>query len=61
MCCERYMDEALDIYLCGDQPTECGLCGARTTFVHHGPVQCHECKCGYRFYVVSDDEEENSS
>lgn len=55
---DPYMNEELDVYFCGDQPTDCPLCMLRTNFTQHGPVECHECQCGYRFYVVPDDEGE---
>lgn len=43
----------LDCYLLNDQPTTCGICGARTNFeeVNH-VIQIHKCLnlyCGYKF------------
>ena len=43
----------LDCYLLNDQPTTCGLCGARTDFeeLNYG-IQIHKCLnscCGYKF------------
>lgn len=50
--------ELLDIYLMGDQPTTCGICGARTDFeVKDDRSQIHKCLdrgCGHVFLVVDD-------
>ena len=48
----------LDIYLMNDQPTECGLCGARTDFKNiEDKIQLHQClnsNCGYKFITEED-------
>ena len=48
----------LECFLLGDQPTTCGLCGARTSFVvEDDGVQIHQClnqDCKYQFIAVSD-------
>ena len=48
----------LDVYLMGDQPTSCGLCGARTYFHElRDDKQIHEClDCKYIFLVEYDHE-----
>ena len=50
--------EFLDCYILNDQPTTCGICGARTNFdeLNNG-LQIHEClnvECGYQF-ITSDE------
>ena len=51
----------LECYILSDQPTTCGLCGARTDFyVESDGLQIHQCldkDCGYLFAAVSDDTE----
>ena len=46
-------------YLMGDQPTTCGICGARTEFEEIGDtLQSHQClnpACGYEFFVVDEE------
>lgn len=48
----------LDCYVLGDQPTTCGLCGARTSFeVEDDGTQTHQClnqACKYQFIAVSE-------
>jgi len=43
----------IDIYILNDQPTTCGICGARTDFEGMGnKLQLHQClnlACGYKF------------
>lgn len=50
------LDSNLEVYLISDQPTTCGLCGARTDFVvEEDGTQVHQClnkDCKYRFIVV---------
>lgn len=54
-------DEKLECYILGDQPTTCGMCGARTDFdVKEDDSQIHRClnrECGYQFIVVSEEYE----
>ena len=51
----------LDCYILKEQPTTCGLCGARTNFEEiNSMIQLHEClnsDCGYKFIT---EEDENS-
>jgi len=50
----------LNIYILNDQPTTCGICGARTDFYDvTDKVQLHEClnfDCGYQFITEMDEE-----
>jgi hypothetical protein len=50
--------DPLDCYRLDDQPTTCGLCGARTDFEEINEViQLHEClnsDCGYKFITEED-------
>jgi hypothetical protein len=52
------MNVELECYILSDQPTTCGLCGARTTFeVKDDDVQVHQCLnqgCKYIFITLSD-------
>lgn len=49
----------LDCYILNDQPTTCGLCGARTDFeVENDSTQIHQClnqECKYQFLAVGDE------
>ncbi len=49
------MAEDLDCYILNDQPTSCGVCGARTDFEDiDDTIQLHQClnpECGYKFIV----------
>ena len=51
----------LECYILGDQPTTCGLCGARTDFdVEEDDTQIHQClnrECRYQFIAVSEADE----
>lgn len=51
----------LECYILSEQPTTCGLCGARTDFdVEENGMQIHQCldeACGYQFIAVSEDVE----
>ncbi len=55
------VDGKLECYIFGDQPTTCGLCGARTEFdVEEDDTQIHQClnrECRYQFIAVSEVEE----
>ena len=48
----------LDCYILNEQPTTCGLCGARTDFEEiNNMMQLHEClnpDCGYKFITEED-------
>ena len=48
----------LECYVMGDQPTTCGLCGARTSFeVEDDGTQTHQClnqACKYQFIAVNE-------
>ena len=48
----------LDCFILNDQPTTCGLCGARTDFVEiNDGLQIHEClnlDCCYKFITEDD-------
>ena len=48
----------LDCYILNEQPTTCGLCGARTDFEEiNNMMQLHECLnpyCGYKFITEED-------
>ena len=50
---------AENYYLIGDQPTTCGICGARTSFEEIGEaLQRHQClnpACGYGFLVIDEE------
>lgn len=52
------VDGNLECYILGDQPTTCGLCGARTDFdVEDDDTQIHQClnrECRYQFIAVSE-------
>ena len=52
-------EDTLDWYILGDQPTTCGLCGARTSFNEEKDgTQNHQClnrNCNYQFIAVSDE------
>jgi len=54
-------DGKLECYILGDQPTTCGLCGARTDFdVKEDDTQIHQClnrECKYQFIAVSEEYE----
>ena len=43
----------LEYYILGDQPTTCGMCGARTSFeIESDGMQTHQCLnqgCKYQF------------
>jgi len=46
-----------DCYILSDQPTTCGMCGARTSFDEDDGVQSHRClnpACGYEFIAVDE-------
>ncbi len=51
----------LECYIMSDQPTTCGLCGARTDFdVEKDDTQIHQClnpECRYQFIVVIEEDE----
>ena len=51
--------DTLDRYILNDQPTTCGLCGARTDFEKITNVmQLHKClnpDCGYKFIAEEDE------
>jgi len=53
------VDGDLECYILGDQPTTCGLCGARTDFdVKEDDTQMHQClnqECRYQFIAVSEE------
>ena len=55
------VDGKLERYILGDQPTTCGLCGARTDFdVEEDNTQIHQClnrECGYQFIAVTEADE----
>ena len=55
------VDDKLECYILGDQPTTCGLCGVRTEFdVEEDDTQIHQClnrECGYQFIAVGEVEE----
>ncbi len=55
---ERIDYSDLDSYILSDQPTACGLCGARTDFEDiSGKKQLHVClnpDCGYKFIAEED-------
>lgn len=48
----------LDCYILSEQPTTCGMCGARTSFqVEDDDTQLHQCLnqgCRYKFTAVSE-------
>jgi len=48
----------LECYILSDQPTNCGICGARTTFSEETDgSQIHQClnrNCSYQFIGVFD-------
>jgi len=52
------VDGNLECYVLSDQPTTCGLCGARTDFdIEEDDTQIHQClnrECKYQFIVVSE-------
>ena len=57
---KRYTDDGVEhYYLISDQPTTCGICGARTLFEEIGEaLQTHQClnaACGYEFLAVDED------
>ena len=49
----------MDCYILSEQPTACGLCGARTDFDNiNGKKQLHVClnpDCGYKFITEEDE------
>ena len=51
----------MDCYILSEQPTVCGICGARTDFDGiDDKIQLHQCinpDCGYKFIT---EEDENS-
>ncbi len=53
-------NHSLDIYILTDQPTTCGICGARTDFDDIDEItQLHKClnsACGYIFITEYDEE-----
>lgn len=55
------VDSDLETFVLGDQPTTCGLCGARTDFdVEVDGTQIHQCldkDCGCQFAAVTEDVE----
>ena len=55
------VDGKLERYILGDQPTTCGLCGARTDFdVEEDDTQIHQClnrECRYQFIAVGEADE----
>jgi len=58
MLLKQYIEDGAEVYyLMGDQPTTCGICGARTSFEELGEtLQSHQCLntiCGYEFFVVN--------
>ena len=55
------VDGNLECYILGNQPTTCGLCGARTDFdVEEADTQIHQClnqECGYQFIAVGEEDD----
>jgi hypothetical protein len=58
------VDGNLEYYILGDQPTTCGMCGARTDFdVEEDDTQTHQClnrECRYQFIAVSEADDEKN-